>query len=75
MLAGVQSAPMSQKKRGRPKGTDGVPKTTLHAEIPVTLKQRFKAVADAEGRKITAELIRAMEAHVQRWEKHRAEEE
>jgi predicted transcriptional regulator len=60
---------MSQKKRGRPpKETEGVPKTTLHIEIPVTLKQRFKAVADAERRKLTAVVILALEDYIAKWQ-------
>jgi hypothetical protein len=70
---GVESAPMSKKPRGRPKEPTDVPKTTLHAEIPLPLKQRFKAIADANGRKITAELIRIMEKHVAQYEQKRAE--
>ena len=65
---------MSKKKpRGRPKESD-VPKAVLHIEVPVPLKQRFKAVADANSRKITAEAILALQAHVERWEKERREQ-
>lgn len=51
------------KKRGRPKGTAGPKKVTLHLEIPVELKAALVALARRNDRKITAEAIRALQAH------------
>lgn len=42
--------------------------TTIHAEIAVDLKERFREMSTAKRRKIVAELICAMEHRLLQWE-------
>jgi len=54
---------MTKKKRGRPAGK-AEPKDVLHIMLPPELKEQLRALAERNHRKITAEVILALERHV-----------
>lgn len=61
---------MAKRKPGRPrkKPENIVPTEFLHVEIPTELKDRVRKLAEANDRKMTAEVVRAIREHLLRSE-------
>ena len=57
---------MAKKKESGSREDD--PKVIFHVEIPRSLKERFRAIAEAHGRKLNAEAERMFEAYCARFE-------
>jgi predicted transcriptional regulator len=69
----MATAPATElEEMGKKKGP---PKASLYVEISPALRKRFERVAKANGRKLNAELERALESHCAREEARLAEEE
>lgn len=54
---------MAKKRPGRPKGVQA-PKSVLHIEVPPVLKELMEVLAVRNHRKLTGEVIVALEKHL-----------